>query len=221
MQLFIANKNYSSWSMRPWLVLKAFDLSFEEVMIAFSEQPYGGAFKQKVLAVNPNGKVPVLLDEGQLVWDSLAICEYLAEQYPNLALWPVDKAMRTRARCITAEKHSGFMSLRNQCGMNIRADLTALGQKLWQADESLRQDVARIEQIWTARPHPDGFLCGNFSIADAFYAPVVTRFITYGLPLSESAQQYMQTLSAHPAVQAWVTDAHAEQARVAFLEAQL
>lgn len=220
MQLLIANKNYSSWSMRPWLVLKAFNLPFDEVMIEFSEQPYGGAFKQAVLAVNPNGKVPVLVHEEQQVWDSLAICEYLAEQFPHVPLWPTDKAMRIRARCISAEMHSSFMSLRSLCGMNIRADLTALGKALWHENEGLRQDIERIEQIWAARPDADGFLCGEFSIADAFYAPVVTRFITYGLPLSESAQRYMNTISHHPAMQAWVQDAHAELTRVEFLEAQ-
>lgn len=221
MQLWIANKNYSSWSMRPWLVLKAFQIPFEEVMVEFSAQPNGGGFKQKVLAVNPNGKVPVLLDQGLVVWDSLAICEYLAEKFPHLELWPSDPAFKARARCITAEMHSSFMALRSQCGMNIRAHLDEYGAKLWAADENLRKDVARIEQIWAGRPYPQAFLCGAFSIADAFYAPVVTRIKTYGLPVSESAQQYMQLMLAHPAVQAWVQGAEAETARVAYLEAQL
>lgn len=219
MQLLIANKNYSSWSMRPWLVLKAFNLPFDEVMIAFSDEPYAGKFKQKVLAVNPNGKVPVLLDQEQMVWDSLAICEYLAEKFPQHALWPADLALRVRARCISAEMHSGFMSLRSQCGMNINADLKALGAKLWAEDESLRKDMARIEQIWTARPRLDGFLCGEFSIADAFYAPVVMRLNTYGLPVSDSAQRYMALMMAHPAVQQWMQEAVAESMRVAYLEA--
>ena len=219
MQLLIANKNYSSWSMRPWLVLKAFDLPFEEVMIAFSAQPHGGEFKQKVLSINPNGKVPVLLDDGQMIWDSLAICEYLAEKFPQLPLWPADAALRIRARCISAEMHSGFMCLRSQCGMNIRADLKALGAKLWAEDEGLRKDVARIEQIWTSRPSLDRFLCGAFSIADAFYAPVVMRLKTYGLPVSDSAQRYMALMMAHPAVQQWVQSAVAEPMRVGYLEA--
>ncbi|CAM4152438.1 glutathione S-transferase family protein [Acinetobacter pragensis] len=219
MQLLIANKNYSSWSMRPWLVLKAFNLPFDEVMIVFSDEPYAGEFKQKVLAVNPNGKVPILLDQEQMVWDSLAICEYLAEKFPQHALWPADLALRVRARCISAEMHSGFMSLRSQCGMNIHADLKALGAKLWAEDESLRKDMARIEQIWTARPRLDGFLCGEFSIADAFYAPVVMRLNTYGLPVSDSAQRYMALMIAHPAVQQWMQEAVAEPMRVAYLEA--
>ncbi len=150
MQLLIANKNYSSWSMRPWLVLKAFDLPFEEVMIAFSAQPHGGEFKQKVLSINPNGKVPVLLDDGQMIWDSLAICEYLAEKFPQLPLWPAEMALRIRARCISAEMHSGFMCLRSQCGMNIRADFKVLGAKLWAEDEGLRNDVAQSSRGFAA-----------------------------------------------------------------------
>lgn len=221
MQLWIANKNYSSWSMRPWLVLKAFQIPFEEQMVEFSAQAGDGTFKQKVLTVNPNGKVPVLLDQGLVVWDSLAICEYLAEKFPHLELWPSDPALKARARCISAEMHSSFMALRSQCGMNIRAHLEEYGAKLWAADENLRNDVARIEQIWAERPDPQAFLCGKFSIADAFYAPVVTRFKSYGLPVSASAQQYMRLMLAHPAVQAWVQGAAAETARVAYLEAQL
>ena len=108
MQLYIANKNYSSWSMRPWLVLKAFDLSFEEIQLNFPCERGEGDFKQRILEINPNGKVPALLDRGRLVWDSLAICEYLAEQYPEQALWPRDAQQRAWARSISAEMHSGF-----------------------------------------------------------------------------------------------------------------
>lgn len=221
MQLWIANKNYSSWSMRPWLVLKAFQIPFEEIMVEFSDQSNDSMFKQKVLAVNPNGKVPVLLDQELVLWDSLAICEYLAEKFPQLKLWPSDPVLKARARCISAEMHSSFMALRSQCGMNIRAHLEEYGAKLWAADENLRQDVARIEQIWAERPASQAFLCGEFSIADAFYAPVVMRLKTYGLPVSTSAQQYMQLILAHPAVQAWMQGAAEETAHIAYLEAQL
>ncbi|CAB1207276.1 glutathione S-transferase family protein [Acinetobacter bouvetii] len=217
-QLYIANKNYSSWSMRPWLVLQAFHLPFQENIIAFPVERNTGTFKQDVLAINPNGKVPVLLDKELMLWDSLAICEYLAEQHPDLALWPQDVKQRARARCIAAEMHSGFSQLRNLCGMNIRANLAEVGQRLWQDNPELRQDVARIEQIWAQRPHADGFLCGAFSIADAFYAPVVTRFMTYGLPVSESTLQYMQTMLQHPAMQLWIADALKEDGWVNYLE---
>ncbi|NNG82890.1 glutathione S-transferase family protein [Acinetobacter sp. ANC 5378] len=217
-QLYIANKNYSSWSMRPWLVLKAFNLPFEEIIIPFSSERNTGTFKQDVLAINPNGKVPVLVDEGLMLWDSLAICEYLAEQHPDQALWPEDVRQRARARCISAEMHSGFPSLRNACGMNIRANLADVGKRLWQDNAELRQDVARIEQIWSERPGVNGFLCGAFSIADAFYAPVVTRLMTYALPVSESTRQYMQTMLQHPAMQAWIDGALQEDAWVNYLE---
>lgn len=132
MQLYIANKNYSSWSMRPWLVLKAFDLPFEEIQLSFPCERGEGDFKQRVLEINPNGKVPTLLDRGRLVWDSLAICEYLAEQYPEQTLWPRDTQQRAWARSISAEMHSGFTDLRSLCGMNIRANLAEVGAKLWQ-----------------------------------------------------------------------------------------
>ena len=219
LELYIANKNYSSWSMRPWLVLKAFEIPFQEHMIYFDRERSIGAFKQKLLSISDNAKVPILYDQEVKVWDSLAICEYLAEQYPEYALWPKDKAQRARARSISAEMHSGFSQLRTLCGMNIRAQLAEVGQRLWAEDSELRQDVARIEQIWAERPDPDGFLCGTFSIADAFYAPVVMRFKTYALPVSTSSQRYMQSMLQHPAVQAWVEAAMVEGRWVNYLEA--
>jgi glutathione S-transferase len=219
LELYIANKNYSSWSMRPWLVLKAFEIPFQEHMIYFDRERSVGAFKQKLLAISDHAKVPILYDQEIKVWDSLAICEYLAEQYPEYALWPKDKAQRARARSISAEMHSGFTQLRTLCGMNIRAQLAEVGQRLWAEDSELRQDVARIEQIWAERPDPDAFLCGAFSIADAFYAPVVMRFKTYALPVSASSQRYMQNMLQHPAVQAWVEAAMVEGRWVNYLEA--
>ncbi|TCH64564.1 glutathione S-transferase family protein [Acinetobacter sp. ANC 4862] len=217
-QLYIANKNYSSWSMRPWLLLKAFNVPFEEIIIPFPSERNTGPFKQDVLAINPNGKVPVLLDDGLMLWDSLAICEYLAEQHPDQALWPQDVKQRARARCITAEMHSGFASLRNACGMNIRAHLAEVGKRLWQDNAELRQEVARIEQIWSERPNGNGFLCGEFSIADGFYAPVVTRLMTYALPVSEYTRKYMQIMLQHPAMQAWIDGALQEDVWVNYLE---
>ncbi|WP_435337037.1 glutathione S-transferase family protein [Acinetobacter sp. LH3_13] len=218
MQLYIANKNYSSWSMRPWLVLKAFDLPFEEIQLNFPCERGEGDFKQRVLEINPNGKVPTLLDRGRLVWDSLAICEYLAEQYPEQALLPRDAQQRAWARSISAEMHSGFTDLRSLCGMNIRANLAEVGAKLWQEHSGLRQDVARIEHIWAERPAADSFLCGEFSIADAFYAPVVTRFMSYALPVSVESRHYMQRVMQHPAMQAWVQAALQEAMWVNYLE---
>ncbi|TCB64756.1 glutathione S-transferase family protein [Acinetobacter sp. ANC 4178] len=219
LELYIANKNYSSWSMRPWLVLKAFEIPFQEHVIYFDRERSIGTFKQKLSAISDNAKVPILVDQDLKIWDSLAICEYLAEQYPEYALWPKDQAQCARARSISAEMHSGFSQLRTLCGMNIRAQLAEVGQRLWAEDSELRQDVARIEQIWAERPDPDAFLCGAFSIADAFYAPIVMRFKTYALPVSASSQRYMQNMLQHPAVQAWVEAAMVEGRWVNYLEA--
>lgn len=204
--LYIANKNYSSWSMRAWLVLTAFELAFEEVLIRFdAEAP---SFKQQLSHIHANAKVPVL-DVGEFnIWDSLAICEYLAEQNPELALWPKSSHLRAQARSISCEMHSGFMALRQLCPMNIQAQYSAAeGQKLWEQHAELRADIARIEQIWAQRADHHQFLFGEFGIADAFYAPVVLRLRSYALPVSEKTQQYMQLIMQHPAVKAWVSAA--------------
>ncbi|WP_180171680.1 glutathione S-transferase family protein [Acinetobacter sp. YH12023] len=211
MQLYIANKNYSTWSMRPWLVLHAFNLPFQEILIPFSEEADGGAFKQQMLALHANGKVPLLQHDGMMIWDSLAICEYLAEQFQDLPLWPKDPAQRAWARSICAEMHSSFMQLRSLCSMNLQADYGHHGQRLWSEHAELRAEVTRIEQIWSSRPAVDGFLCGEFSIADAFFAPVVTRLQTFQLPVSDNTQRYMQKILQHPSVVAWITAAQLEQ----------
>lgn len=213
MRLYIGNKNLSSWSMRAWLVCTAFDLPFEEVLVRFSgPDPSDTTFSQTMQKLNGNGKVPALVHEDRVIWDSLAICEYLAELFPDQHLWPEDRGLRARARAISAEMHSSFAYLRWQCPMNITADLAQEGQALWSSSAELREDVERIEQIWAERPQPEGFLCGNFSIADAFYAPVVCRFKSYQLPVSPASAQYMNTVLAHPAVQLWIQGAMAETA---------
>ena len=208
--LWIGNKNYSTWSMRPWLLLKQAEIPFQEHLIQFDSFAPESQFKTEILKLNPTGKVPVLVDEDVVIWDSLAICEYIAEQYPEKTLLPQDRKMRVRARCISAEMHSGFQALRNLCPMNIEADLTEQGQQLWSEHAELRHDVARIEQIWLERPHETGFLCGEFSLADAFYAPVVMRLVAYQLPLSASSQAYIQKILSLPAIQQWVTAAKQE-----------
>ena len=166
-RLYIANKNYSSWSMRAWLVLTAFDLDFEEILIRFDAT--NPSFKEQLSHINANAKVPVL-DVGEFkIWDSLAICEYLAEQNPDLALWPKLDYLRAEARSISGEMHSSFMALRQLCPMNIQAQYSiAEGQALWAQHAELRVDVERIEQIWAQRADEQTFLFGDFSIADAF-----------------------------------------------------
>lgn len=216
LDLFIGNKNYSTWSMRPWLVLRHFDIAFAEHLIAFDDFKLDSSFKKTILAINPTGKVPALKDDELLIWDSLAICEYLAEQFPDKQLWPRDQKQRARARSMSAEMHSSFMALRSACGMNLDADLSEVGAKLWLDNSQLQEDVKRIETLWSERPNPNGFLCGDmFSIVDAFYAPVVMRFIGYGIPISELNQLYMQKILKLAAVQQWIAEAKAEHVFVA------
>lgn len=217
-QLFIGNKNYSTWSMRPWVLLTQAGISFQEHVLQFDSFEADSQFKTEILKLNPTGKVPALVNGELVVWDSLAICEYIAEQHPELDLWPQEKTLRARARCVSAEMHSSFQSLRNLCPMNVEADLTHIGKQLWAEHAQLRADVARIDQIWSERQSEDGFLCGEFSIADAFYAPVVMRFECYQLPLSASSQAYVQKILSLSSVQQWIDEAKQEQMFVPFDE---
>lgn len=153
-----------------------------------------------------------------LIWDTYAIAEYLAEVFPEKKLWPLDKKLRARARCISAEMHSGFSHLRELCTMNIRANFKNMGEKLWSNNHALREDLARIEKIWSERPNYDSFLCGDFSIADSFYVPVITRIQTYCLPVSEDAQRYINTMLTHPTINAWIQDALNETEKVNYYE---
>ena len=218
--LYIGNKNYSSWSMRPWVLMKQAGLPFEERKVRFDAFERDSRFKQEMLQVSPAGRVPVLVDEGFAVWDSLAIVEYLAEKFPDRALWPRERQARARARSVCAEMHSGFTALRSHCGMNIEASLPGIGQQVWREQEAVRGDVERIVQMWTELlgQHKGPMLFGEFSIADAFYAPVCMRFRTYALPLPAPVQAYVERVSALPAVQAWVEDALAEKDFVPFDE---
>jgi glutathione S-transferase len=211
LELFIGDKNYSTWSMRPWLVIEHFKIPFTEHLIPFDHFDLDSQFKQHILKINPAGKVPALLDDGFLIWDSLAICEYLAEKFPEKYLWPQALKQRARARSMCAEMHSSFGALRNACIMNIDADLKHIGMQLWQENPALQQDVSRVVQLWSERPKDDGFLCGeDFTIVDAFYAPVVMRFITYGIPVPDNSQRYIQKILDVPAVQKWIAEAQSE-----------
>lgn len=204
MQLIIGNKNYSSWSLRPWLGLKLAGIEFEEILIPLYEPDT----RSQRLAFSPTGKVPLLVDGELRVWDSLAIAEYLAEKFPEKQLWPQDIAARATARSICAEMHSGFTALRNVLNMDIRVRLQA------DITPEVEADIERIIAIWTecrARFGAAGpFLFGQFSWADAFYAPVATRFVTYSISLPPVAQAYVETILALPAMQEWIAAAHAE-----------
>ena len=213
LKLYIGNKNYSSWSMRPWVLLTQANIPFEEVAVRFDSFASGSQFKQTVAAINPVGKVPALVDGDLVVWDSLAIAEYLAEKFPEAKLWPSDPALRARARSVCAEMHAGFGQLRSLCGMNIEARLPDTGRLLWRDHAGLRRDVERLVDMWTAllSAHGGPMLMGPFSTVDAYFAPVCMRLVTYALPVPEVIQAYVQRVCALPAVQAWVAGAVAER----------
>ena len=218
LKLYIGNKNYSSWSMRPWVLMTQKGIAFEEVLVPFGNEVGGvdEAFKRTIRAINPAGTVPVLVDGDLAVWDTLAIAEYLAEQFPELHLWPREAAVRARARSVVAEMHAGFTALRSRCGMNIEAHLPEQGRIVWRDDPGVRANVARISAMWTEllAEHGGPMLLGDFSIADAYYAPVCMRLRTFDLPVSQVVQDYVARVAALPGVQAWIDGALAEHSFV-------
>lgn len=211
--LYIANKNYSSWSLRPWALLKALAIPFEERLMVFADGPNAPVFSQ----FSPTAKVPCLHAEGLVVWDSLAIIEFLADRHDGV--WPEEPAARAWARCAAAEMHSGFATLRNDCSMTV-------GQRvrLHTLSERLLADIARIDQLWCEGLQRFGgpFLAGNaFTAVDAFYAPVVFRVRAYGLSLSLLAAAYVERMLAHPVLLEWEAAALAEPWREAAHEAEI
>ncbi|HZE90912.1 MAG TPA: glutathione S-transferase family protein [Rhizobacter sp.] len=220
MQLVIGNKNYSSWSMRPWVLMKQTGIAFDEVKLPFDAFTPDSKFKASLAPHSPAGKVPVLVDDGFSVWDSLAIAEYLAEKFPDKALWPADTQARARARSVCAEMHAGFEALRHHFGMNIEAALPEVGQRLLREQPALRADVDRIVQMWgeLLASHPGPMLFGPFSVADAFFAPVVTRLVTYGVPVPAAIAAYIERVQALPSVVEWTRDALAEHEFLDFEE---
>jgi glutathione S-transferase len=197
MLLVIGNKNYSSWSLRPWIALKVFGFEFEEKRIPL----YGEGAKEAILRYSPAGKVPVLVDGKNTVWDSLSILEYLAEK--NRKLWPADPAERARARSLAAEMHSGFPQLRTHMSMNVRKHYPGRGRT-----PEVLAEIERIKSIWNEATRP--FLFGAFTAADAMYAPVVLRFRTYEVELPRAARHYYEAMLALPAMQEWIADAERE-----------
>jgi glutathione S-transferase len=198
LRLIIGNKNYSSWSFRPWLAMKVAGIAFEETLISLEASD----FKSRVTALGGAGRVPTLIDGDTCVWESLAILEYLAEKFPAAALWPRDPSARAHARAIASEMHAGFGALRRQLPMNIRRPVIPRA-----LDTDAAGDVARIDAIWSESRSRFGasgpFLYGAFGAADAMYAPVVWRFRTYAVEVSATAQAYMRALMALPAWIEW------------------
>ncbi|WP_320824327.1 glutathione S-transferase family protein [Reinekea sp.] len=207
-KLVIGNKNYSTWSLRPWLLLTAFDIHFEEI----HESLHPDALRDRLLAHSPAGKVPVLIEPDVLVWDSLAICEYVSDVHLDGKGWPHTAKNRAKARAICCEMHSGFNALREALPMNIRA------KRRVALSAALKIDIARIDTIWSEH-HRAGWLFERFGIADCFYAPVALRFETYNIDLSPAARAYQLKLLAHPALQLWIEAARAETEVVAADEA--
>jgi glutathione S-transferase len=212
-KLYIGNKNYSSWSMRPWVLLTQAGIPFEEVQVRFDSFDAGSDFRKALSGITPVSKVPVLVDGDLVVWDTLAIAEYLAEKYPQHALWPADTHARARARSICAEMHSGFGHLRSHCPMNIEASLPDIGALVWRDKPGVRTDVARLVSMWSEllQAHGGPMLFGTFCIADAYFAPVCMRLRTYALPVPPEIAAYVQRVCALPGVQAWIEGALAEQ----------
>ncbi|WP_323119588.1 glutathione S-transferase family protein [Burkholderia alba] len=204
MKLIIGDKNYSSWSMRPWVLLTHFGIPFDEVLIELRRDDTNA----RILEHSPSGKVPCLVDDALgAVWESLAIVETLAERFPQHPMWPRDPAARAQARSISAEMHAGFGALRNEMPLNVREAWPGRG-----ATPASLADVARVDALWRRCLAASGgpFLFGEFSIADAMYAPVVLRFNTYAPPLSPEAGAYAARITALPAVRAWIDDARRE-----------
>ena len=206
LQLVIGNKNYSSWSMRPWLALRANHIAFDEVFIPLYT---GDDDKKRILGFTHSGKVPALIDGDVTIWDSLAIIEYLAEGFPEARLWHEDRARRAHARSISAEMHSGFVALRTECGMNLHRPVGAIT-----LSADAHANIARIQQIWIECRERYGkygpFLFGAFGGADAMFAPVVHRFRTYAIAVAPEARDYMNTVMSLPAFQEWTTAGLAE-----------
>ena len=213
LKLYIGNKNYSSWSMRPWVLLKQAEIAFEEVKVRFDSFDTDSAFKRAIASVNPAGKVPVLVDGDFAVWDTLAIAEYLAEKFPDKGIWPRDRQARARARSVCAEMHSGFSALRSHCPMNIEASLPQVGALVWRDQPAVRTDVHRIASMWTGLLEQYGgpMLFGGFCAADAYFAPVCMRLKNYGLPVPGQITDYIRRVCALPGVKAWMEDALAEK----------
>ncbi|NNK31853.1 MAG: glutathione S-transferase family protein [Xanthomonadales bacterium] len=217
-RLVIANRNYSSWSLRAWLYLAESGVPFEEIRIPL----FTGDWESAVARYSPSGRVPVLLDGDLAVWDTVAIIDHVREKHPEAVGWPEDPAARALARSITAEMHSGFFALRDELPQNLRArnpvDPAALS-------ETCRQQVARIDRIWTGCRERFGtggdWLFGDFSIADVFYAPVALRFVTYSIDVSERAQEFMDAVTGTGSVQQWIAAARLESESLPFIDQRM
>jgi glutathione S-transferase len=221
MKLLIGNKNYSGWSMRTWVMLTEFGIPFDEVTARFDSFSPDSTFKATVSGLSPAGKVPILVeDDGFCIWDTLAIAEYVAERFPEKALWPRDPKLRARARSVCAEMHSGFGALRDAFAVNIEASLPEVGARILAENAEARDDLARMVALLQGALSMSGgpFLFGDYSIADAYFSPVVTRLKTYELPVPVAVAGYMSRLLATEGVAAWIRGALDQRDFVQFEE---
>jgi len=211
MQLYIGNKNYSSWSMRPWVLMTEVGIPFEEIRLRLDWNA-DSAFKKTLLQLAPTGRVPLLVDDGFAVWDTLAIVEYLADKFPERRIWPEAAKARARARSLCAEMHSGFGALRDRFPMNIEASLPEIGPRCVAEFPEVAADLRRIDAMWTEQLAASGgpFLFGPFTAADAFFAPVAARLKTYAPPIGAAAAAYVDRILALSAVRAWCDAARGE-----------
>ncbi len=206
MVLVIGNKRYSSWSLRPWVLLRHFEIPFEERLVPLGTMNTAS----QILCLSPSGKVPALIDNGLTIWDSLAIAEYLNELFPEKGMWPADPKLRAVARCVSNEMHSGFSLMRERMPHN-------LGRTFKDFDCSVaKNDIDRVKTIWgdCLAASPGSFLFGNFCIADAMFLPVVNRFMTYGVRTEGVVAKYVESMRSLPAFEVWLKDAEAETLRV-------
>ncbi|MFM2416325.1 MAG: hypothetical protein RL385_1048 [Pseudomonadota bacterium] len=220
LKLVIGNKNYSSWSLRPWLLLRQLGLPFEEVCMHIDGFEPTSSFKQAIAQLSPTGKVPCLIDGAVRVWESIAIAEYVADLYPDAGVWPRDRVARAYARRACAEMHAGFSALRMHCPMNIELHMPEVGARLQRDNEAVARDVARIDALFRdALEGTQGpMLYGAFSAADAFYAPVATRIRSYGLTVSSVSAAYVERVFALSAMQEWTHGALREHTPVPMSE---
>ena len=211
MQLYIGNKNYSSWSMRPWVLMTEAGIPFEEIRLRL-DWSGDSPFKKTLLGLAPTGRVPLLVDAGFAVWDTLAIVEYLAEAHPDKRIWPEAKKARARARSLCAEMHVGFGALRERFPMNIEASLPEIGARCVAEFPAVAADLRRLDAMWTEQlaQHGGPFLFGPFTAADAFFAPVAARLKTYAPPIGTVAAAYVDRVLALSSVRSWCDAARAE-----------
>ncbi|MCX8712861.1 glutathione S-transferase [Gilliamella sp. B2969] len=216
--LYIGNKNYSTWSMRPWVVMKYFDIPFAEKLVKFDSFDEDSIFKTTISSISKFGTVPILVDNDLVITDSLAICEYLAEQHRNLALWPTDIKRRAMARSLVAKMHSGFQAIRNYLPMNIEAELPEVGQIILRDHPEVKKELLFLDDLLTSflssNKSNDRYLFGDFSIADGFYAPLCLRLKNYHIQTSSTLANYIETICYTKGIQDWINAALKEHSFV-------